>query len=74
MVASQISLNVYWILIKSMYLVLSRLDMGLKLGLCTNFQKKHSHGALKVFWIFKLHKRPNNGSEPDFVECVLDSN
>ena len=74
MVASQISLNVYWILIKSMYLVQSRVDMGSKLDLCTNFQKKHSNGELNVFWIFKLHKGPNNGSEPDFVECVLDSN
>ena len=74
MVARQISLNVYWILIKAVHLVLFRVNMGSKLDLCTNFQKKHGDGALNVLWIFILHKRPNNGSEPNFFECVLDSN
>ena len=74
MVASQISLNVYWILIKSMYLELSTVGVASKLDLCTNFQEKYSDGELNVLWSFKLHKRPDNGIEPDFVECVMGSN
>ena len=45
-----------------------------KLYVCTNFQKKHNDGAPNLLWIFKVHIRLNNGSEPDFAEWVLDSN
>ena len=73
MVASQIFLNGYWILIKSMDIMLFRTDIDTKLYLCTNYQTKHNDGAPNLSWIFKVHKSVNNGSEPDFAEWVLDS-
>ena len=74
MVASQILLNEYWILKKSMDIVLFRTDIHTKLYLCTNFQKKHNDGVPNLLWIFKVHISLNNGSEPDFAEWVLDAN
>ena len=73
MVASQILLNGYCILKKSMDIVLFRTDIDTKLYLCTNFQKKHNDGFPNLLWIFKVHKSVNNCSELDFAEWVLDS-
>ena len=68
MVASQILLNGYWILKKSMDIVLFRTDIDTKGNICTNFQKKHNDGAPNVLWIFKVHKSLDNGSEALFIE------